>query len=126
MTVLCDYCQQEAKQVGGKEVYPHRPDLYDKQFFICWPCGARVGCHPDTNVPLGRLANAELRKMKSLAHQCFDPLWKERGIPRGKAYGLLAKSMNMSRKDCHIGLFDETLCKQVIYLCNSGEIFRYL
>ncbi len=36
-----------------------------------------VGCHPGTKNSLGRLANAELRKWKSIAHRVFDPLWRD-------------------------------------------------
>lgn len=124
MTPVCPYCQCDSQQVTGREVYPHRPDLHHKHFYRCTPCDALVGCHPGTIIPLGRLANAYLRKLKSQAHACFDPLWKEQGIPRGKAYTMLAKGLNIAQEDCHIGMFDEELCKRTIQLCNSREIFR--
>lgn len=78
MTVICSYCNKPAELVTGKEIYPHRPDLYPKKFWRCRPCTAYVGCHKpnagygDGTRPLGRLANAELRAAKSAAHAAFS------------------------------------------------------
>lgn len=30
--VSCPYCGERAKLVTGKDLYPHRPDLYAKPF----------------------------------------------------------------------------------------------
>lgn len=80
--VCCDYCGRPARLVGGAEVYPHRPDLSSKRFWLCRPCDAWVGCHPkaeprrgglgDGTVPLGRLANADLRRAKQRAHAAVE------------------------------------------------------
>lgn len=119
MAITCPYCQQPAIQVGGAAIYPHRPDLAAKQFWQCAPCGAYVGCHPagpgrPGNVPMGRLANAELRRAKSAAHAAFDPLWRQGGMPRRDAYKWLAQALRMRRQDCHIGMFDVAHCAAVI------------
>ena len=116
----CPYCDNDAELVGDDVVYPHRPDLAHKKFWQCKPCGARVGCHKDTDEPLGRLANAELRQAKMKAHEAFDPLWKrELGgtMKRGKAYEWLAGQMNLTKDECHIGMFDVAQCQQVISIC---------
>ena len=46
---------------------------------------------------LGRLADAELRTLKSEGHAVFDPLWKERKIfkSRKKAYEWLSEDMDL-------------------------------
>lgn len=41
-TVLCNYCLNPAKLVTGADIYPHRPDLYSKQFWECKPCDAHI------------------------------------------------------------------------------------
>lgn len=115
--VTCPYCSRPALLVGGKAIYPHRPDLYEKQFYQCAPCGAYVGCHPGTTKPLGRLANAELRQAKMEAHAAFDPVWKEGGKRRSDAYAGLAKQLGISKDDCHIGMFDVELCRRVVEIC---------
>lgn len=75
MTVQCPYCQQPAALVTGAIVYPHRPDLHAKKFWYCVTDQAWVGCHPGGNQPMGRLADAALRRAKMAAHAVFDPRW---------------------------------------------------
>lgn len=122
---ICDYCKNPAILVTGQVIYPHRPDLFKKKFWNCVPCKAYVGCHPVSNhhktddVPLGRLANVELRKLKSLAHAAFDPKWKTGILRRKEAYGILADRLGIKRKDCHIGMFDEETCRRVIEISNE-------
>lgn len=123
--VLCNYCLKPAKLVTGADIYPHRPDLYSKQFWECKPCDARVGCHApnkgygDGSRPLGRLANAELRAAKSAAHAAFDPIWKSGCVSRGVAYRRLAAALAIDKSKCHIGEFDVQTCKQVVELCKT-------
>ncbi len=109
---ICPYCKAKSHLVKGDKIYPHRPDLYDKVFYSCQPCGAYVGCHPGTHNALGRLANASLRKAKSAAHAAFDPIWKTGKMRRGQAYEWLAKKFGTA--SVHIGEMDETDCKKVL------------
>lgn len=115
--VYCPYCRNEAPLVTGREVYPHRPDLFAKRFYACLPCGAWVGCHPGTTQRLGRLANAEGRRLKMAAHAAFDPRWKEGGTKRKAAYRWLADQLGIDPKRCHIGYFNEDECRRVIEVC---------
>ncbi|TKK33236.1 zinc-finger-containing protein [Pantoea agglomerans] len=118
MCIKCNYCGNDAALVSGKEIYPHRPDLYGLQFWSCSPCNAWVGCHKRSNaVPLGRLANAELRKAKSAAHAAFDPIWKSGLKSRRGAYEWLSKRLSIPFKDCHIGMFDVDTCERVVTAC---------
>lgn len=120
--VLCHYCLRPAKLVTGKVIYPHRKDLYNLQFWQCESCGAYVGCHKRSDaVPLGRLANAELRAAKSRAHAAFDPLWQWGSMSRGAAYKWLAKQMGITQQDCHIGMFTVEQCEQVVTIVNNFE-----
>jgi len=135
LTPICPYCGNFSSKVTGKEIYPHRPDLFHKAFYQCAPCDAYVGCHPGTDKPLGRLADAELRRWKSIAHAAFDPIWKARferkrqvdqkyrkHHARGGRYKRLAELLGIPSKECHIGIFDVTLCKRVYTLCKSGAL----
>jgi gamma-glutamyl:cysteine ligase YbdK (ATP-grasp superfamily) len=93
--------------------------------YLCRKCNAYVGCHKNKpTISLGRLANAELRESKILAHEYLDNLWKRRisneitkGHARGKAYKWLAQQMGIDSKHCHIGMFDVEDCKRVVELC---------
>lgn len=118
---FCPYCGNGAK---FSETSSH---LYSRDYGPVWecaPCRAWVGCHPGGK-PLGRLANAELRRHKMAAHDVFDPLWKRRmerdglrkGHARAKGYKWLAEQLGINRKDCHIGMFDVETCLRVIAIC---------
>ena len=119
MKVRCDYCNRKAALVNGAIVYPHRPDLASSQFWYCADCSAWVGVHPGTTKPLGRLATAKLRQLKSMAHAAFDPIWKSKRMKRGQAYAWLAKEMGLPRELTHIGMFDEDQCAQVAKLAHG-------
>ena len=118
MLLLCHYCFRKPELVGGDTIYPHRPDLYEKKFYLCRPCDAYVGCHPGTTEPLGRLANAELRKAKQAAHAAFDPKWKGGDMKRKEAYAWLATQLGIDFNDCHIGMFDVETCRRVVDAAN--------
>lgn len=117
--MICPYCQKEAIRTYGDKIYPHRPDLYKKKFYACMPCKAYVGCHQTNDerfLPLGRLANANLRKLKMQAHASFDPLWKSGRMTRADAYFYLSRQLQIGYDACHIGMFDEKLCLRTIEL----------
>lgn len=117
--VKCGYCDRQAKLVGAEKIYPHRRDLAGRWFWDCDPCGAYVGCHPGTTKPLGRLANAELRRAKQSVHRVLDPLWKSGGMKRKEAYALLAKGLSIAPQNCHIGMFDVPTCQAAILVLKN-------
>jgi zinc-finger-containing domain len=117
----CPYCGNLAECVPGSCVYPHRRDLDEKWFWRCVPCGAWVGTHLGTKTPLGRLANAELRRWKMRAHEVFDPIWRnhannKRQKQRAKsaAYRALADALEIPPAEAHIGMFSIELCQRTI------------
>lgn len=111
---VCGYCGKVSEKVSGKDVYPLRADLSTRQFYKCRPCDAFIGCHPGTDIPLGTLADAKLRKMRSKAHTQFDPLWKGGFLKRKQAYAALAKYLGIHVDACHVGLFDSETCEKVV------------
>lgn len=124
---LCSYCQQRAKFcVFDNTLYPYMRDY--GPVWICSPCQAWVGTHP-SGLPLGRLANKELRDAKIEAHRCFDPLWKDwdvaypdlrvgsakiRRVMKGRAYAWLAEQIGLSIEATHIGMFGIDECHRVV------------
>lgn len=87
--VYCDYCGRRAEYVDSRIVY----GMSRGKIYLCRNCMAYVGVHKGTDKPLGRLANAELRRWKKAAHHAFDPLWKFGPFKghRDAAYGWLAQ-----------------------------------
>lgn len=124
VTVDCDYCHKPAQLVDSKIVYHGKS--YGKIWY-CEPCQAWVGVHRVSRrmVPLGRLANAQLRKIKVRAHAAFDPLWRgkmerdkcSKTKARDTAYAWLAIQLGIPVRRCHIGYFDERECQRVIDAC---------
>lgn len=115
MKILCNYC-------GGATEYVDSSIVYRRSYgmiYYCRPCHAWVGVHRGTNRPLGRLANAELRHWKKLAHAAFDPIWKNGIMQRSTAYGWLSTQLGTPRDQTHIGMFDVAQCKQVIHVCKE-------
>lgn len=110
----CQYCGEPAECVSGSAVYPHLPKLHKKWFWVCKPCDARVGCHPGTMQPLGKLAGPALRSLRMNAHNAFDRLWKSGEMSRGSAYRWLQKVLDLPPAAAHIGEFDESECKRLI------------
>ena len=129
MTLKCPYCGRPAALVTGSAIYPHRPDLLHLKFWRCAPCDAYVGTHkPNKRLglkgtePLGRLANAELRKAKIAAHAAFDPIWKSGSMSRQQAYAWLAGALGISSmSNTHIGMFDVDGCMAVIAAVEARE-----
>lgn len=120
MSPKCPYCQRDSYKVDGDAIYPHRKDLHAKKFYACLQCDAYVGTHEASGLPLGRLANATLRRLKQAAHAAFDPLWRESSakFDRSDAYTWLASQMGLSRDETHIGMFDEDQCRRVVNICS--------
>lgn len=127
ITPICPYCGQFSTQATGKDIYPLREELYGRKFYQCVPCDAYVGTHISTGKPMGTLANAKLRKLRSAAHLAFDPFWKNKEEKRGRttAYLMLAKGLNIPVDECHIAHFNEDQCQRTIDLCNSRELYRH-
>jgi hypothetical protein len=117
MGVRCNYCGGEAQLVTGEVIYPTRDALRTSKFWLCRSCDAYVGCHGDQgdgSVPLGTLANAQLRHARKSVHRAFDNLWKSGAMDRAEAYRWLGEALAVPPQDCHIGMFDLDRCERAL------------
>ncbi len=73
------------------------------------------------NEATGRLATAELRSWKILAHEEFESLWRlsRKQNRRANAYKWLAAQMGLPQDRTHIGMFNVEQCKEVVRLCEE-------
>lgn len=127
-----------ARLTDGCEIYPHRRDLFAKNFYKCDACSGYVGCHPGTTNALGTPANAELRNARSLLHErMIDPLWQTadqsvdykpedeaarltiRRAARSRVYAYLAFRMKLTRDQTHTGMFTIEQCREA-WRCLQG------
>jgi len=116
----CRHCDAEVDLVNNAEFYGGREYGWPLAY-RCKGCGARVGTHPGTDIPLGTLADSATVKARQAAHAAFDALWKGKsGWHRAQAYKALAKVMGM--REAHISWMDEAECRRVITLCRCGAL----
>jgi len=108
----CPHCQAKVSLVSNAKVYGGRE-------YGDWPwiyrcegpnCGAYVGTHPNTNIPLGTLATAEIREARVKAKEQFNVLLQSRQMTRTEAYSWLAGKLNIATAACHFGWFDAQQC----------------
>lgn len=90
-TIYCCECKKDvcARLTNGREVYPHREDLFDLPFWMCDTCMNFVGCHHKTanrTAPLGCIPNPEVRAARKHLHALIDPIWKSGKMTRRRIY----------------------------------------
>lgn len=111
----CRYCGSNVKLVDDKELYGKS---YGGELYLCQNggCQARVGCHPDGS-PLGILANRELRRWRSVAHEAFDPLYEayDRDLSRDGAGYYIQQAIGVPEEKTHIAMLDLGECKNLIF-----------
>lgn len=115
----CRYCQSDVCIINNSEIYGRS--------FGDWPwayrcskkeCGAYVGMHPKTNIPLGTLADQRTRDARKEAKDWFNPIWQDGLMTRTQAYHWLAEQLGITKvEECHIGWFDEDMCERVKVAC---------
>lgn len=117
---ICIECGKLASLTNGVSIYPQRPDLWDRPYWVC-ECGAYVGSHMGTEIPLGYPAGPATRAARGRAHAAFDPLWKakvaqgtSKGRARGLGYAWLAEQLGLSPTDTHISMFDAATADRVV------------
>lgn len=113
---ICRYCGNPVVLTSNKEIYGR--EFRNGKIYLCRNCGTFVSTHPGTDIPLGTLANEELREYRKEAHFWFDRIWKRptRITTRFKAYGWLALKMELPREKTHIGMFEKEQCIKVVEL----------
>lgn len=100
-TIYCCGCGHDiqARLTDGREVYPHRTDLYNLPFWKCDACDNYVGCHwktKDRTRPLGNIPTKELKNARQQIHRILDPIWKQGKMPRAKVYARLAMELGIT------------------------------
>lgn len=135
MIIYCVGCEHDVDALlcTGKEMYPHREDLWHIPFWKCPDCPAFVGCHWKTKnrtKPLGVLATKEMKDARKKIHAVLDPLWKRGLIKRGKAYAHIRRQLGYEYHTGELRTLDEArivyrivadLHNQLIYERNTKK-----
>jgi hypothetical protein len=112
--IYCCECEKivNAKLTLGKEIYPHRNDLWNLHFWICDICKNYVGTHNKTNnktKPLGVIPNKEIRQLRQQIHQILDPLWKNKNIKRNILYKKISEKIGKKYHSAEIKSKNEAI-----------------
>lgn len=111
----CPYCGGSVTYRSADGIYRENP--HGVMLYVCsrYPsCDAYVRVHEGTTIPVGSLANGELRALRRETHQWFDRLYREGIMTKDDAYEWLSELISAPRAHAHIGLLGEYRCRQVI------------
>jgi len=111
-SIYCCECGKEvnARLTNGREVYPHRPDLFKIPIWKCDTCKNFVGCHHKTDTPtkpLGVIANQEIKNARMEIHRVLDVLWKSKLYSRGDVYRMLKEKLGHEYHTAEIKSLEE-------------------
>jgi hypothetical protein len=116
----CRYCGSEVSLRTHFEVYGRNYSEWPWVYQCGNPsCAAHIGIHPFTNIPLGTLANAELRTARKLAKQPFNRIWESGRMSRRDAYLWLARKLEINASECHFGWFSLDRCTEAKKICEE-------
>lgn len=111
----CPYCGSSVVYRSADGIY--RSNAKGTMLYVCsnYPeCDAYVRVHAGTNIPVGSMANQELRTLRRKAHHYFDQLYRSGYMSKQDAYQWLAALIMVPLSEAHIGYLGEYYCKQVI------------
>lgn len=113
----CHHCNGKVSLAHHRQVYQGRSYGEWPYLYLCESCGAYVGLHPHTDLPLGFLATASDRAARTAAKLPFATLVRAHFKERHLAYAWLAGEMKIEPRLCHFSMFDEEECIRVFEIC---------
>jgi len=124
--IKCPYCHAHASLRPASLVYGSTPQTRGKYLYVCdrWPaCNAYVSAHERTLLPVGTLANGDLRHKRILAHRALKKLQQDCHMEKWEVYIWLQAKLGLDARQTHIGQFSEYMCEQVISLCQQAPAY---
>jgi len=121
----CPYCGSAVHLRSADGIY--KENSRNTQLYVCskYPaCDSYVRAYPGTTVPVGSLANSQLRSLRTTTHRHFDKLHETGVMTRKEAYGWLAFMLQSPLSQAHIGYLSEYYCNLIIE--ESGKLLENL
>lgn len=118
---VCPYCSSPVALVENSVIYRGKTFGDWPYAYHCKPCDAYVGLHPDTDIPLGTLADKSLREDRKWAKSLFHVLMDNWGWNRTEMYEWLAGEMKIPVGECHFGWFNNESCLKACYAINNAN-----
>lgn len=120
--IKCPYCGSPAQLRPASAIGKTGAGDSMKRFYVCarYPfCDSYVQAHRKSGLPMGSLANKELRRKRYEAHLALARLWQRGYMSKADAYCWLQTQMGILEADAHIGKFTEYRCDETIRLCDG-------
>ena len=111
----CPYCGSTTVYRSATGIYKDNPN--DVMLYVCtnYPhCDAYVQTQKGTAIPLGEMANGELRALRNQAHRYFNKLYLQKYMSKQDAYRWLSSILCVPLEKAHIGLLGKLGCNLVI------------
>ena len=111
---------------NGKEIYPHREDLYTIPIWICDTCGNYVGCHYRSEnplKPLGVIPTPRIMNARKHIHALLDPMWRHKYIKRRNAYKYISRKLGYEYHTGNIRSIEEAKTVYRIILELKKEVY---
>ncbi len=121
--IYCPYCGAKATLRPARAVYGDAAKT-DGYLYVCdrYPeCDSYVGAHKTTKLPMGTLANGNLRHKRIEAHKAFDWMWKSGLMKKWQAYKWMQGKLALTDEQAHIAKFSEYMCDQLIAECERAH-----
>ena len=119
--IRCPYCGAKATLRPSSAVYGNAAKT-DGYLYVCdrYPkCDAYVAAHRDTLLPMGTLADRNLRRKRMEAHSALNRVIASGLMTRKQAYRWLHVRLSLPESEAHIAKFSELRCQKVIDLCRA-------
>ncbi|WP_417329200.1 zinc-finger-containing protein [Halomonas cupida] len=118
----CPNCGKVVELVSNSEIYGRE--------FGDWPyayrcidhrgCDSYVGLHPNTDLPLGKLADSFERQARKDNKRYFMDVLSRQNWSRNQAYAWLAQRMGIPESECHWGLFSVRQAHMAGAICKEA------
>ena len=120
--IKCQYCGSQAFLRPASVLDKTEKEDCGSMFYVCarYPvCDAYVTAHAGNHMPMGTLANRQLRQKRRAAHVAFNRLWQSNIMTRKEAYRWLQIQLGVDPEDAHIAKFLDYRCEETIRLCEN-------
>lgn len=101
---------------GYEEHIRKRPGM----IWFCPECGASVGVHRGTDIPLGVPAGKDVRILRISVHNEIDRLI-DSGLSKKSIYKVLRRKMELKDETTHAGMFTKKQCKEALAILSKMQ-----
>ena len=119
----CPNCGSPVTLVSHAEIYGGREYGDWPYAYLCSgeKCSSYVGLHPDTDLPMGTLADQPTREARKANKGSFHYLQLRKGWTRKQAYTWLSARMGIPASACHWGMFSVEQAQHAGRICRDEE-----